>query len=210
MTGALTRTTSSTREGILHATRLLLERQGLRGVRLDDVLRNAHVSKGAVYHHFTDFDALIEEAQLDWYREIVEADIESLRRLVEVADAADLRAAIAATTRAAYDPTRRSQRTNRIMILAGVAFGSDEMRLGYARLQSRLNDALAQVIAVGQSRGLIEATLDAGALAAMLFALTFGRAFNELADIEIDPDADSSLLLMLLRDVLVVGGPRGA
>ena len=200
------RTPSSTREGILLATRELLEERGPRGVRLEDVLRDAHVSKGAVYHHFDDFDALVEEAQLTWYRDLVEDDIESMRRLVEASDAEGLRAAIAATTRAAYDQTRRSQRANRIMILAGVAFGSEELRRGYAALQRRLNDALAGVIADAQSRGLIRDTLDASALAAMLFALTFGRAFNELADVNVDPDADSALLLALLDDVLVEEG----
>ena len=200
------RTPSSTREGILLATRELLEERGPRGVRLEDVLRAAHVSKGAVYHHFDDFDALVEEAQLTWYRDLVEDDIESMRRLVEASDAEGLRAAIATTTRAAYDQTRRSQRANRIMILAGVAFGSEELRRGYAALQGRLNDALAGVIADAQSRGLIRDTLDASALAAMLFALTFGRAFNELADVNVDPDADSALLLALLDDVLVEEG----
>lgn len=199
---------NSTREGILLATRSLLERQGLRGVRLDDVLRDAHVSKGAVYHHFDDFDALIEEAQLLWYREIVEADIESLRRLVDARDGQGFRDAIASTTRAAYDGARRGARANRIMILASVAFGSEEMRRGYAVLQRRLNTALADTIALAQTRGLISSGPDAPALAAMLFALTFGRAFNELADISTDPDADSELLLSLLDGVLGSDGTR--
>lgn len=200
----------STREGILLATRALLEEQGPRGVRLEDVLRAAHVSKGAVYHHFEGFDALIEEAQLAWYRDLVEADIESMRRLVEASDADGLRAAIAATTRAAYDDARRPQRANRIMILAGVAFGSEELRRGYGSLQRRLNAALAEVITDAQSRGFIRDSIDAPSLAAMIFALTFGRAFNELADIPSDPDADSSLLLALLDDVLVGDPPTGS
>jgi len=210
MSGDVRRTPSNTREGILLATRALLEERGPRGVRLEDVLRAAHVSKGAVYHHFVDFDALIEEAQLEWYRDLVQADIESIRRLVEASDTAGLRAAIAATTRATYDETRRPQRAIRVMILAGVAFGSEELRRGYATLQRTLNTALAGVIADAQSRGFIRRSIDASALAAMIFALTFGRAFNELADIPSDPDADSALLLALLDDVLVEGPPAGS
>ena len=195
-----------TRRAILLAARGLLAERGLRGFRLEDVLASAFVSKGAVYHHFANFDALVEEAQLDWYRELAQADVESLRVLVEADDLEGLRAAIAATTRAAYAPERHEQRANRVMILASVVHGSDELRHGYAQLQQELNGALAGVIRLAQGRGLIRAGIDADALAAMIFALTFGRSFNELAGISTDVDASAQLAVEVLGSVLADEG----
>lgn len=47
-----------TRNRILHAAFLVMYRQGFQGMRLDDVIEDAHTTKGALYHHFVNKQAL--------------------------------------------------------------------------------------------------------------------------------------------------------
>src|SRR3954465_13098998 len=59
----------ATRRGLLKAARKLFGRQGYAGTSVDEVVRAAGVTKGALYHHFRDkddlFRAVVEQVKVD-------------------------------------------------------------------------------------------------------------------------------------------------
>jgi AcrR family transcriptional regulator len=50
-----------TRQAVLDAARRLFVERGFAATSVDDIARDAETSKGAVYHHFTDKDAILAE-----------------------------------------------------------------------------------------------------------------------------------------------------
>jgi AcrR family transcriptional regulator len=50
-----------TRQAVLDAARRLFVESGFAATSVDDIARHAETSKGAVYHHFTDKDAILAE-----------------------------------------------------------------------------------------------------------------------------------------------------
>jgi AcrR family transcriptional regulator len=67
----------TTREAILHAARGLFGRLGYAGTSLQDVVRAARVTTGAVYHHFGDkktlFQAVAENVELEILQRVAAA-----------------------------------------------------------------------------------------------------------------------------------------
>jgi AcrR family transcriptional regulator len=59
----------ATRRGLVKAARKLFGKQGFAGTSVDEVVRAAGVTKGALYHHFRDkddlFRAVVEEVKSD-------------------------------------------------------------------------------------------------------------------------------------------------
>jgi AcrR family transcriptional regulator len=60
----------ATREGLLAAARRLFGERGFAATSLDDVVAAAGVTKGALYHHFADKEALFREVAASVKREV--------------------------------------------------------------------------------------------------------------------------------------------
>ena len=156
----------STREQMVAvATRLFGER-GYEGASVEAVLRESGVSRGALYHHFTDKKALFEAVL-----EAVEAD--AARRTVEAAagltdPAAALRAGCEAWVRIAGEPQVR-----RIVLIdaPGVVGWARWREIDEAYGFGNLKAALAAIAATGR--------LDAELVD--LFAHMILAALNEIA-----------------------------
>lgn len=57
-----------TREGLVHATLELMLQRGYRGTGINDICREAGVSKGAFYHSFASKEEIAVEALTEFYR----------------------------------------------------------------------------------------------------------------------------------------------
>ncbi|WP_165354575.1 TetR/AcrR family transcriptional regulator [Tropicimonas sp. IMCC6043] len=72
------------KERILKATKALVMRKGFAGTSVDDILREAGVSKGAFFHHFRSKADLTEQL-MRWY---ADTDIRMFREILARAEAA--------------------------------------------------------------------------------------------------------------------------
>jgi AcrR family transcriptional regulator len=144
-----TERSTATRRRILDAARELFASRGWAATSVDEVVRAAGVTKGALYHHFRDKTALLRAV----YEEQEQASIERLLGLVgDTDDPLDqLRLGSRAFLTACLDPTFR-----RIALVeAPAGLGWDEWREIDARY------------GFGLLRAGVEAAMDAGRLRRM-------------------------------------------
>ena len=164
------------RELLAIATRLFVAR-GYPGTSIDAVLREAGISRGALYHHFTGKEALFE-AVLDQ----VEADV--ARRLAEASRAVRdpmqaLRAGCRAWLRLARDPTvRRIVLIDAPSVVGWEKWRAIDERYGFGLLKA----ALGQAAAAGRIRPELTDMLAHVLLAALTeVALVVARANDSKA-----------------------------
>jgi AcrR family transcriptional regulator len=144
-----TERSTATRRRILDAARSLFATKGWAGTSVDEVVRTAEVTKGALYHHFRDKTDLLRAV----YEEQEQASVERLLGLAgSVTDPLDqLRAGSRAFLDACLDPTFR-----RIALVeAPAGLGWEEWREIDARY------------GFGLLRGAVEAAMDAGRMRRM-------------------------------------------
>jgi AcrR family transcriptional regulator len=181
---------AETRRRILDAARELYAERGWAATPLDDVARAAGVTKGAVYHHFSDKTQLLRAVYEDQEQRSVEALVTTAQEHDDPLDA--LRAGCHAFLSACLDPTFR-----RIALIeAPAVLGWEEWRAIDARY------------GFGLLRAGVEAAIDAGRLrrlpvdhvahlllaALMEAALLLGRAERPFDTLhEIAPTFDALL-----------------
>jgi AcrR family transcriptional regulator len=144
-----TERSTATRRRILDAARTLFATKGWAGTSVDEVVRRAEVTKGALYHHFRDKTDLLRAV----YEEQEEQSVSRLLELaVDVTDPLDqLRAGSRAFLTACLDPTFR-----RIALVeAPAGLGWEEWREIDARY------------GFGLLRGAVEASMEAGRMRRM-------------------------------------------
>jgi AcrR family transcriptional regulator len=144
-----TERSTATRRRILDAARSLFATRGWAGTSVDEVVRTAEVTKGALYHHFRDKTDLLRAV----YEEQEQASVSRLLELAgSVTDPLDqLRAGSRAFLTACLDPTFR-----RIALVeAPAGLGWEEWREIDARY------------GFGLLRGAVAASMDAGRMRRM-------------------------------------------
>ncbi|MEI8067228.1 MAG: TetR/AcrR family transcriptional regulator, partial [Actinomycetes bacterium] len=71
-------TLKATKKHLLEVAAFLLQKHGQENITSDLVLLESHVSKGSLYHHYEDFQDLVEDAQLYLYTQHVINTLEGL------------------------------------------------------------------------------------------------------------------------------------
>jgi AcrR family transcriptional regulator len=147
--------TQETRQALLAAGRALFVERGFQGTSTPDVVARAGVTRGALYHHFSDKLAL--------FRAVLEAEGAAVAREIEQGahgsdDALEtLRRGAKAYFKAMSDPGRA-----RLMLVEGpAALGPQEMRTIDLQTGGReLRIGLAEATAGGISKADIDARAD--------------------------------------------------
>jgi AcrR family transcriptional regulator len=166
---------ADTRQGLVHEARKLFSRHGYRATSLDEVCSSTGVTKGALYHHFTNKEDLFLAVLDDIEKDFIRAGAASF-------DASDdpwdqLRAGCSAF----LDVCRRPN-TRRILIEGPAIVGREGARQIDGRYLGLLRDNLVQ--AAGE--GIID-TAQPAILAQLLFGL-FSEAAMLIANAP-DPEA---------------------
>jgi len=154
-----------TREVILLAAARAIERVGYTGARLDDIGRDAQVTKGALYFHF--------RSKADLARALMDAHHERWREVVRRVSAYELDPLT--TVVALSFAVARNYRTSEIA-RAGVRLGN-EYQLIDAELPTPFVgwiERIAELLRAAQAQGLLGPGVDGDAAAAGIVASYFG------------------------------------
>ena len=172
------------------------DRDGAAGVVVTAIAREAGVSVGAVYHHFSGRSGLVAAARTEQFRRTTEADIAEVERALGSArDGQEFLALNRELVRRNRLPERAAARRQRLAAL--VAADEDpETAVMVADAQRRLTDALAAAGTVAAGRGWFDPEVDTRASDVLMQGLLLGSVVADL-----DPDLDEAAWIGLVERV---------
>jgi AcrR family transcriptional regulator len=157
----------------------MLESKKPAEILAEEVLEVSGVSKGSMYHHFSDLQELVETAQIHRYSKWIDASIEFLTKNVATAKTQDeLRNALRSLTEITQLDERRSARAERARALAA-CFDNPRMAKQMGSETQRLTDAIADVTEEVKNKGLFRKSVNSKVLATYIQAYTLGKIVND-------------------------------
>ena len=176
---------------------------GMYGFTVEQLLTRSGISKGSLYHHFEDFNDLVECVQVRVFTEYVELDISAIQRALEAAtDREKFVQLISAITRAAMQPQRSVSRIQRARIISATQ-GRERFAARIAHEQQLLNNQMTRVISVGQERGWVPSHFDAQALALFVQGYAFGLILNDVAEARVNPEELITVIDSVIANLLI-------
>lgn len=192
-----------TRERLIATMVGLLDGDDPEHITADQVLTLSNISKGSLYHHFADFEELLEAALIRRFSQNVDLSVDALLSIVANShNRNEFVSQLGALTADQQNPNRSRFRLERARA-AGMTFSSARFHDALGVEQQRLTDAFADVIIEAQNRGWIEPTLDPRAVAVFIQAFTLGRVVDDIAPEKVDPDAWVRLIMRVVEDAVV-------
>lgn len=186
----------------VHPTRLKLietvlelrKSQTYEDITVEQVLEASGISRGSLYHHFSDFFDLIEAAEIVRFTKYVDVSIARIREVMSRAhNRAEVIEGIREITRETQSVRMHAIRMDRIAALAR-AQGNPRFQKALGAEQDRLTEALAELVAQAQTKGLVDSALDPHSVAVFIQAYTLGRAVDEISDSEKNHESWNQLI----------------
>jgi AcrR family transcriptional regulator len=175
-----------TAQKIMDTVSIMLEGDNPHNILVDDVLETSGISRGALYYHFGDFPALIEQTLLQRFSKNVDLDTLAIKEAAsESQSSQEFWSRIRSLSAATQTPERATVRAERARILA-LAATSERFGLQLAEEQTRLTRDMAHAIEHAQKQGWVTQELDATAIAVLLQAYSLGRIVDDIIPERLD------------------------
>jgi|GEM_PF-746669 len=177
------------------ALRVLLEK-GIDAVRVDEVAAEVGVTKGSLYWHFSDRNALIKEALLEYVRRLNAELVDGISSaIVEATSTNDYLARIAPVLIDPFDPVKARDLKQRLHLMMQ-ANADPQFAPLIREVQVRSLTVYTDLMREAQSKGFIRPELDPMAVATALHAINFGSVIIDVVGDE-GPKRDAWWGLML-------------
>lgn len=187
---------------LIETTVKLLDERSPDDIRSDEVLEISGVSKGSLYHHFTDFPELINSALVARFAQEVDLNIEIIATTLKSAKSKEeLFQGLAIITTATQKPESRNIRFERARVLA-LSEGNPYLSRELAVVQDRLTEAVTDLVRESMNKGFIRSDLDPRAVAVFIQAYSLGRVVDDVAGERTNPEEYYKLIDTVLRSSL--------
>ena len=187
-----------TRERLIDTTVKMLDDRDVEQLNVNEVLEVSGISKGSMYHHFEDFDDLINAALVRRFSRNVDADLEQLGDILTSSRTAkQFFTALDHINEQVQSPKRADTRAERAMMLAR-ARQHDDLRQALGAEQTRLTTAFADLISEAQNKGWFSRDVDPVAFATFIQAFTLGQIINDVVPESMDYQAWQKLIHTVL------------
>lgn len=199
----MAKTSHPTRDRLIETMAQLLDGSDPEHITADQVLNASGVSKGSLYHHFEDFEDLLEAALISRFSTNVDATIDHLAAILATATSRDeLVAALRKVNEFDQDQSRSRFRLERARA-AGLTYSSPRFHDALGAEQQRLTDAFTDLFSEAQNKGWMSSELDARATAVFVQAYTVGRVVDDIAPEKADPQAWVELIMRVIDKAIL-------
>ena len=186
---------------LLETAVTLIDRSGPNGFTVEELLETSGISKGSMYHHFEDFNDVIESAQVTRYSRYVDQDSATIAKVLSrVSSRDEMFAAFRGIIEATDGEGRAESREDRAAIIGQVRH-SPKFAEQMAAEQERLTGALADIARELQERGFVAKEADPRLLATFVQAYSFGRVLDDIAPTHVDSDKWADMIISALRAI---------
>ena len=179
------------RRRILDAAIAVIDASGDASLRVLDIADMAGVAPGLINHHFRSRDGLIAAAQAERYSATVARDFSMFR---EVLGADWSHEKTVATMRGALTGVIRRDRAEirlRRATALAAAHGRPGLRAALSETVASTVDGAAQVVAIGQEKGIFDPDLDPRAAGTVMLSMALGYV---IADFDARPASEEDLV----------------
>jgi AcrR family transcriptional regulator len=169
----------STRDRLIEAAISIIEADGEAGVRVDQVAARAGFTKPVLYHHFTDKDVVIVEAQAERYRRSLEiASRGVIAAISQVTSREEFDARLEEAIASFAHPESQRQRSIRHEVI-GSAVSRPELREAVAHANRMYVSGLATEVDRWRQEGWINPRFSSQELAEWWAVQVHGHYFVE-------------------------------
>lgn len=182
------RTLHPNAERLLASADQLLNDVPIEQLSLTMILQHSGVSNGSLYHHFEDFQDLVEHAVVRRFTKGLVESHEAIARLLDITDETEFRERVKEIVFTFHDQNRRPFRMARLETLGALA-SRPRLAEMVGRAQVESNTTQAGYFAELQRRGWFRSDLDATAISTFMTATFLGRVVDDIASEHIDPTA---------------------
>ena len=179
-------TLKATKKHLLEVAAFLLQKHGQENLTSDLVLLESHVSKGSLYHHYEDFQDLVEDAQLYLYTQHVINTLEGLITFVrQNENPDDVRYEFQKLIRAPETVGSVFFREQKFEI-AYAGSRSERMRKKLAPVQESLTQKWIVIAEICQERGWAHSELNSRAISILLQSTIIGKILDDNSSHHVD------------------------
>lgn len=179
----------------------ILEDTPIEKITLAAVLERSGVSNGSLYHHFEDFQDLVEWAVVVRFTKGLRESLDAIAALLESTDYKDFRGRAEEVMTAFNAQNRRPYRMARLETF-GAMRGRPRLAERISRAQSESTKRQAEYLAELQRRGWLRSDFEAGAVSAFMAATFLGRVADDITDTPVDPADWSRVAIAALSTIL--------
>jgi AcrR family transcriptional regulator len=192
-------TTHPTKTHLIETAVALIDEHGAHGFTVDGLLEKSKISKGSLYHHFSDFGDVIEQAQIVRFARSVDEDAALLISILSSSTSVDdLFSRIELILTATTQPERSQSRLDRAAII-GTARHSTKFAQALSVEQQRLTTAFADMIHEIQNRGWIRNDIDPQVIATFIQAYSLGYVLNDITAEPVSGEAWKKTVAHIIR-----------
>ena len=165
-----------TKRLLIKVTSDLLEKNPLPKITSDLVLNESGISKGSLYHFFTDFDELLEITQIErlsfWVNSLIEFMSDEFEKVNDLDSFKETLQIVMSSTNTIKGTINNSELTRTL----GFALGNPRFTKGIVESKQKLHDALTTILesAIAKCRS-ISVKIDAENLAFCIQTWIFGQ-----------------------------------
>jgi AcrR family transcriptional regulator len=191
------------------ALRIILER-GIDAVRIDEIVAEVGVTKGSLYWHFEDRNALVKAAIAEHIRRLSAEIIEGLSRAIsESVSRDDYLSRIAPYIANPFDDEQVQQRWGRLAVLVESRY-DPELRAMMRDVQARHLAVTVELMTEAQQSGKLRQDLDPRAVSVALTAMNLGsNIIDVLGEDAPDPGAWWGLMSFFIGSMFPPEGHQG-
>jgi AcrR family transcriptional regulator len=195
--------THPTKTKLIETTVELLRQMPAEEISVDMVLNISKISKGSMYHHFTDLSDLLDAAITERYANWVDVSIDVMTHILTSGNSTeDISKGLEEVTRRTQSPIQKGERMQRVQAISKTN-GNPRLQRMLGAEQERLTDALTDLIFESQQQGFVNPEIDPRVLAVFIQSYTLGKIVDDLTDEPMDPDKWNALINLFVQNVVI-------